>query len=151
MPGSTQLHDGIRTLRTWMKQGSSPATVNEWRALGGLSEFHAAASGFLKDAHQNLERSVKICDMVNNLPVEIRNILPDQLKLEVCKQMALSEAWMRHAESFIYEEPRVDSDPGPTPIDASKVKSLVDRAASRPGKRKDVLGSNVSVLPFIKP
>jgi hypothetical protein len=128
---SKKLHHGIRTLKSWMQKGTSVASYKEWSALNGLAEYHAGASGFIQDAHRNMESFSKIGDMINNLPVEIRRILPADLKIEISKQMALNEAWMDHAENFIFEEARTESEEGIFFPDDEKVESLISRAAEQ--------------------
>jgi hypothetical protein len=145
---SKKLHHGIRTLKSWMQKGTSVASYREWSALNGLAEYHAGASGFIQDAHKNMENCSKIGDMINNLPAEIRQILPAELKIEVSRQLALNEAWMDHAESFIFEEARIESTEGVFFPDEEKVQSLISRAAEQKviNKKIAVEKANVVVL-----
>jgi len=131
VPLSKSVVRGMSKLQSRMRAGELNMTPEESSAIGGAAEFHAIAGGFLQDAHENMGRSRKIGDMVQALPPEIRSILPDELKREVAKQNALCEAWMAHAESFVYDEAVIESDMDITDHVGDNVESLISRANNR--------------------
>lgn len=148
MPLSKSMIKSMDKLKSRMRAGELNMTREEYSALGEVSEFHAIAKGFLEDAHENMSRSRKISDMVEALPVEVRSILPDELKLTVAKQKALCEAWMSHAESFIYDDAVIESDMDVTESVDENVTSLISRAKNRKSKIEDAQKHEAVVVPL---